>query len=235
MDSKSCVIKWGGLSLVAFALLSGTIMLIQAVWFSYPLPYEGAMRYHIPIVFFQNQSLRMVLTAGCVIPLLMIPGIIGLERYLRDEDNHHCLLIARYFGVIAALTWCLTEMVWPSINWFVSHTQLFNASDMLITLVNGINAFFHVYIGEYIRLLTLAVWVLAVSRLAYKNQRLPSWLCVVGMVLAILMMLLLVGRWLFISPYIIEHAIDFTPLINFWIFLVGGIIMMKHYDKGRIT
>lgn len=232
MDSKSCVIKWGGLSLVAFALLTGVLGVIQAVWFSYPLPYEGAMRHHIPIVFFNNEGLRVVLTAGCVLPLLMIPGVIGLERYLRDEDNHHCLLIARYFALVAILAWSLSEMVWPAINWFVAQTQLFNASNPVIMLVNGINAFFHVYVGEYLRLLSLALWMLAVSHLAYKNNRLPSWLCVIGIILAIVMMLVLLGRWLLVDPHLIEHTLNFLPVINFWIFLVGGIVMMKYYNQS---
>lgn len=230
MDSKSCVIKWGGLSLVVFALLSATLNIIQVVWFSYPLPYEGAMQHHIPIVFFHNEGLRIVLTAGCVIPFIMIPGVIGLERYLRDEDNHHCLLIARYFAIIAVIAWSISEMVWPSINWFVSHTKLFQESDVVIMLVNGINAFFHVYVGEYVRLLALAVWMLGVSRMAYKNQRLPSWLCIIGIVLAVVMLLLLLGRWLVMDPYVIEHTIDFLPVVNFWIFIVGGVVLMKYHS-----
>lgn len=230
MDSKSCVIKWGGLSLIVFALLTATLSILQAIWFSYPLPYEGAMRHHIPIVFFQNEALRAVMTLGCVIPLILIPGIIGLERYLRDEDNHHCLLIARYFALIAVIAWCISEMVWPSINWFVSHTKVFDSTDVVIMLINGINAFFHVYIGEYLRLLCLAIWILAVSRLAYKNRSLPIWLCIIGIILAVIMMLVLVGRWLLFSPYLIEHTIDFLPVVDFWIFLVGGIVMMKYYE-----
>lgn len=232
MDSKSCVIKWGGLSLVAFALLTGVLSVIQAVWFSYPLPYEGAMRHQIPLVFFNNEGLRVVLTAGCVLPLLMIPGVIGLERYLRDEDNHHCLLIARYFALVAIIAWSLSEMVWPAINWFVAQTEIFNATNPVIMLVNGINAFFHVYIGEYLRLLSLALWMLAVSHLGYKNNRLPSWLCVIGIILAIVMMLVLLGRWLLVNPHLIENTLNFLPVINFWVFLVGGIIMMKYYDQS---
>jgi len=230
MQSSAKVIKTGGICLIILALASATVGIIDAIWFSYPLQAELPLHAAIAFTFVGNNGLREMMTIGCLVPLLFIPGSLGIYYYLKSHAKG-TMLIAHYFILVAMLCWMLNDMLWPAFNWYIAQYQYQEpVSGMVLLMISGLNALVHVYIGEYLRLTCLGIWLFLVSTIAMRAKKLPDWLCWLGIVFAVILWIAILYRLFVAYPLMIEHGFNYLPLVNFWIFIVGA-VLVSHSNK----
>ena len=221
------MVKWGGICLILLALLTVTISIIDISLFAYPL--EGDMFIHQAITdaFSHNYGLREVLSLSSFLPLLIIPGSLGIYYHIKHLEKSR-VVCAHYFAIVAMFAWLFANMLWPSINWYFSQFRYETPipSDSLLIL-SGLNNLFFVYMGEYLRLLCAGVWIFLVSMAALKTSTFPKWLCTLGVVIALIFWIALFFRIFIGNAWVIQYGLNYPLLLSLWMFLVGMVLVFK--------
>jgi len=225
-------LKAGGICLIVMAVLNVLLDIIMAIGYDFPMRVQGALQKNLPYVLAHHSHLTLFLTYKAVLPLLLIPGAIG-AKYMLGERCRGIGLNAMVFAVVAALTWCMSNMIWPSINWYAAQAlQHVGYTDMLsYLLVGGLNSFAAIYLGLYLKVLCLSLWIFLLGLAGIRSKMIPNWLCYFGIVLAIIVWIMLFLRTFLVNPYVLDLGFNLFPIVNLWIFLLGCFMLLPPKDR----
>ena len=232
------MIRAGAICLIILAIANIGLDLINALTFSLPMALQGDLEVVLPQTLGQNLLLHDLLVYNSLLPLLLIPGAVG-TCYFFSEQGRPVALTALIFAAFGVFAWMISQMFWPSVNWYIAQALMTDNTlaaqlppgRLAFALVGGLNSFVLVYFGLYIKILALSLWMFLISLLGLRERNLPEWFCYFGVILAIIAWVLLVLRVIITHPYLLSHGLNFFPIINLWIFLLGCYFLLSKKDR----
>jgi hypothetical protein len=228
MDEQIRSVRTGAICLIIFSLAVIAATIILDYLYLYPSGHGASL--HLNLAILEKPGIREYLAIIAFLPFFLVPGAVGVYSYLQSEAQG-TMRTAMYFALLGALAWVIDAMLWPSLNWYLAtgYTVLAKGkmtNDMLY-LIGGLNSYFHVFIGVYLKVFALSFWMWLVSWTGLRHNKLPAWLCYFGIVLAIIAWITLLARILFGDPLIIDYGVNVYPIYDLWIFFLGCFMLAK--------
>lgn len=177
----------------------------------------------------KGPELRLWLKFYSFVPLLLIPGSVGLFYAFRDTAEG-AMRVASQFLFVGMFTMILRLFVWPALNWKFAilyfHVAPEHRVPILATLYS-LNYYLREAIGEYLSMTCFSVWALIISYVLYRDRSMPKWYAYTGFVVGVISFLEIFFR-IGSLEMLPEQLIELIPLMASWIFVLSvGVLVYK--------
>lgn len=170
---SATAVRVAGLSLIAASVGFMMVFTYLAQRFNYPDVLDGSASEVLPKLLALGAPGRAVWFIYALIPLLLIPAVVGIDAALRAyAPNAMRLLVLS--GVVAAISMLIGLARWPTIQWAIATTYLQSSESSRVALeamFSGLNLYLGNFIGEFLGEIALnTVFVLAGYALVKANR-----------------------------------------------------------------
>lgn len=230
MENNNQMVRFGGWSLIVFALLYLTVQLIFYVFYSFPVALSGPDKEAFALLIHGGLGMQLLFTAFGLFPLLLIPASVGAYYAFRSE-NEPWMRVSVLFAAIAALSLSLCLLRWPSFNWYLARFYGGATPDqqqVVSVVFHGVENFFGIFLGGVLGKACIAIWFLIISLTMLKLEEFPRWIAYFG-IIAVIYMVLTLAYPFGIFPLGLESLLHwFDPIEFLWLMIFGiGLLFYK--------
>jgi hypothetical protein len=225
------MIKVGGWSIVIFTLLYLALQVFLHIVYNYPAIPHGAGKELIPVLLNGGLTFQILLTVFALLPLLLIPGSVGIYYAFKDINKPN-MLLSVIFASMGIFTFILSLLRWPSLNWSIAHfyQQAVPADQAsILVLFASMNSYWGIFLAGFLAKICFSIWFFLVSAAMLKVKDMPKWMGYLGIIAGIYV-LASVFMLLGIIPIMTYGVLRLlAPLEFLWMMVLG--ISLLYYKK----
>ena len=226
VPSRSGIVRAGGISLIAGAILFMAVFAYLAARFNYPDVLDGSAADVLPALLATGANGRAVWALYAFLPLLWIPAGAAAFQALRDRSEGS-MRVAMHFATVSSISMMLGLMRWPSIHWELARTYAVSSADQRLVIdavFLGLNRYLGNYIGEFLGEFSVNLFFLLSATAMLRAWTYQRWIGYAGMVTAIAGM---IGMFRNVTTLAAPFAEVNNYLLPLWMIIFGVALLRQ--------